>query len=286
MKNTLNISGKLDDGTISIFQQIQSISKELGIPFVVVGATARDLVMHYGYGVKITRGTGDIDLAINVPSWDDFDTLKQELFKNGFSEGDQAHRIHTATGVPIDIIPFGKIQNKSTSIVWPPDQDFIMSVLGFHESYTSANLVIIQDKPKITISVVSPAGLILLKLISWVDRVAEKRNKDAKDIAYLLENYESLPKVKDRAYENLSLMESVDWDIKAAGAYLLGLDVRSIVTPESYAFVIQLANNELKSLSLEMLVDQMCNHPEIEYERLSNLLNTFFDGFIKSVTSV
>jgi len=39
------------------------------MPYVVVGATARDLVLHYGHGAAIRRATQDVDFAIEVPDW-------------------------------------------------------------------------------------------------------------------------------------------------------------------------------------------------------------------------
>lgn len=36
--------------------------------FLIVGAMARDLLLHYGHGVPITRATTDIDLGVAVSS--------------------------------------------------------------------------------------------------------------------------------------------------------------------------------------------------------------------------
>lgn len=47
MSNSLlNLSGKIDPETIALFQCVEGIAKQLNIPFVVVGAYARDLVLH------------------------------------------------------------------------------------------------------------------------------------------------------------------------------------------------------------------------------------------------
>lgn len=44
--------------------------------FLIVGAMARDLLLHYGHGVPITRATTDIDLGVTVGSWDEFRQLR------------------------------------------------------------------------------------------------------------------------------------------------------------------------------------------------------------------
>ena len=44
---------------------LQQLS-QLGIPFLVVGASARDLVLHHAHGVEIIRATGDIDFGYDI----------------------------------------------------------------------------------------------------------------------------------------------------------------------------------------------------------------------------
>lgn len=72
MKNTcVNIAGKLPSGLVELHADIHKHAKELVIDFLVVGAMARDLVLVYGFGPKIERGTRDVDFGINVASWDE-----------------------------------------------------------------------------------------------------------------------------------------------------------------------------------------------------------------------
>jgi predicted nucleotidyltransferase len=46
----------------------------------------------------------------------------------------------------------------------------------------------ISDKPKLSVSVVSLAGLAILKLVSWDDNSA-RRQKDASDLVFIVQNY-------------------------------------------------------------------------------------------------
>lgn len=50
---------------------------------LLVGAQARDLLLHYVHGVPITRATTNVDLAITVADWDDFYLLKKALLGSG-----------------------------------------------------------------------------------------------------------------------------------------------------------------------------------------------------------
>ena len=73
----------------------------------------------------------------------------------------------------------------------------------------------------------SLAGLTLLKLAAWVDRGLES-NKDAADLYRLLTSYADAGNT-DRLYEQeLDLLEAVDFDMRLAGAELLGRDVVTI----------------------------------------------------------
>ena len=56
--------------------------------FLIVGAMARDLLLHYGHGVPITRATTDIDLGVTVGSWDEFRQLRDACLESArFTSG-------------------------------------------------------------------------------------------------------------------------------------------------------------------------------------------------------
>lgn len=127
----LNIAGKIDQGTTSVYRAVNDAAAELNIPFVVVGASARDIVMHYGYQAPLERATQDVDFGIQVPGWDAFFALRARLEEMGFSSAKVEHQLYGPEGTPIDIVPFGGNQDERAEICWPPDGNFIMSALGF-----------------------------------------------------------------------------------------------------------------------------------------------------------
>ena len=58
-----------------------------GADFLVVGAIARDLLLHYGYGVPITRATTDVDLGVAVAGWREFRQLRDALLESAKQYG-------------------------------------------------------------------------------------------------------------------------------------------------------------------------------------------------------
>ena len=193
MTNTsLDISGKIDPRIVEVFSSVSNVLTDLNMPYIVVGATARDLVLHYGHGAEIRRATDDVDFAIEVPDWNAFNVFKSALSEERLKETRAQHRLVSPTNTVVDIFPFGEIEHERDLIAWPPKGDVVMNVLGFKEACEHAEWVRVQSGPDIDIPVVTPVGMSLLKIISWTDRSADLRNKDAKDIAYLLANYEEI----------------------------------------------------------------------------------------------
>lgn len=242
VKNTfVDIAGKLPLGLVELYGDISTAANTLGIDVLVIGAMARDLVLVHGYGSTIERGTRDVDFGINVASWDDFEVLKAHLVEKGFIPDKQkAHKL-TRNDTKnltweIDIVPFGSIATPDNQISWPPDDAFVMSVLGFSEALASAQIVQISEKPEIIIPVASPAGMALLKLIAWTDREVEVRKKDAMDFAYLIQSYTKIPEIFEAVYEE-GFMEVSDWDELKASAMKLGRDAGAIANPETRKYL-------------------------------------------------
>ena len=154
MKNSLiDITGKLTTGLVELYSGIALQADALGIEFLVVGAMARDLVLVHGFDAKIERGTRDVDFAINVSSWEEFDSLKDKLLESGYrADQKMGHKLHYTCSkeLPweIDIVPFGAIEDGRSMIAWPPDQDFEMNMLGFKEAAQSALIVRIVIPPE------------------------------------------------------------------------------------------------------------------------------------------
>jgi len=257
-KPLLDLSGKIDPALIEVCGVVANCNENLQIPYLVIGAFARDLVMHHGYGAPVQRATTDIDFALQVPSWAAFVALKTELVNNGFTETRSEHRLTAPNNYPVDIVPFGGVANQNANIQWPPSGDVIMNVLGFQEALDHADQVMLNNKHGLQIPVASPVGMMLLKLIAWSDRALDVRKKDAKDIAYLLTTYETIPAISNQLYNDQDLMTVYGWDITS---------------------ISELFNNQSPELQIEHLVKEMSGGSTHQNTRNDNLIDAYKAGF-------
>lgn len=278
---SLNITGKIDAPTVAILDAVHQTAGALGVAYVVIGATARDLILHYGHGAPIQRATKDVDFAIQVPSWKAFHAVKEQLCANGFTTTKKQHRLLSPLGQDVDIVPFGDdLEDERAAIAWPPDGDVVMSVLGFQEACETADWVRVRDNPELDVPVAAPEGLALLKMIAWTDRPPELRKKDALDVAHLLSSYEVLPEVIDTLYDHeTDVLAIYDWDLTLAAAHLLGRRADAIALAATRSQIVAFAAGQLQNLTLERLAEQMCEHISTQYERNMQLLQAFLEGF-------
>ena len=144
MSNILfDLSGKIDQQTVAVLSAVKKVADSLAIPFFIVGASARDIILNHCYGLKTPRMTKDIDLGVEVADWGQFNQLSESLLSTGkFSPTPGRHRLQFDS-VLIDIVPFGAISDERRQISWPPEHEIIMSLEeeGFDTRYASIRLL-------------------------------------------------------------------------------------------------------------------------------------------------
>lgn len=282
-KNLLDLSGKIDPSIIEILQIVADVAGQSKIRFFVVGAWARDLILSQGYGLQNTRMTEDLDLGVQVSDWDQYQQLVDSLTATGDfqSNGKQLQRINYRDGFPIDIIPFGILSDKNNDIVWPPDQEVKMNVMGFDEAYEHAQLVRLRSQPELDIQIVTPAGLTLLKLIVWCTGNPQRKQKDAADLAFIISKYTDAGNV-DRLYNDFpEVLKEYDFDAELAGAYLLGLDITKIGKSSTLNFVIETLNQETgEDSNFDLVYDMTRNRMDAEelFNETLNALTALKEG--------
>lgn len=84
----------------------------------------------------------------------------------------------------------------------------MMSVAGFHDALADAVPVWVNDS--LLVPVVSPAGLLLLKLLAWNERRNQKPGRDASDIAYVCRHAVKLISEHRLFEEHLSVVVGSD----------------------------------------------------------------------------
>lgn len=259
-KNLLDLSGKVDPVQMEVFDAIAGVAAARQIRYFVVGATARDMILRHGYGIRIRRATVDIDLGVEVADWEEFHALKDGLTATGQFEPTQAaQRLLYRQSLPVDIVPFGPIEHAASEISWPPDHSVRMNVQGFEDAYQDAQMVRLRSAPMLDIPFASLAGLAILKIIAWNDRFPQGR-KDAGDLLFLMRDYLDAGNQERLAEEYPELLAGDDFDYERAGVRLLGLDMAKIMSPETRAVVLGILDHETGSPQRYRLVEDMVEH--------------------------
>lgn len=223
----------LDPATLHILSIVSRVAAEHDVSYLLVGATARDLLLFHVFGIHTGRATADVDIAFAVNTWDAFHELRTALLESGdFTAGNIPHRIYlvpqlsAGQKIPLDLIPFGGVA-EADMIHWPPDRDTAMTVAGFEDAFRAA--VHVELRSGVDATVASLAGLAVLKLFAWQER--RHSDKDAVDLYRLMSTYADAGNL-DRLYdEDLELLEQTGYDLELAGAALLGTDAHQLCSP-------------------------------------------------------
>ena len=257
-KNYLNLSGKIDKKNIECIELISDVTKSLAIPFFIIGAVARDMILMHGYGIKTIRATYDIDFAIRVQNWQRFNELKNDLIKlDEITETKEVQRMKYHNDIVFDLIPFGPIADKDSTIKWPHSNDIIFNILGYNEAYKFAQNVLLREKRHLEVKIVNLPCLAFMKLFSWNDGNYERRGKDASDLALILMKYTEADNFDRILNEAEDLLESDDFDYVIAGARLLGRDLSKILTPDIINKVIEILNHETGKKNQYRLIEDI-----------------------------
>jgi len=249
------------------------------LSFYVIGATARDIIMAL-QGEKSGRATLDLDIAMAISSWKRFKEVQAKLLQHPDIQKDhnQVQRFLYKEVLKFDIVPFGEIMQKDDKIYWPPDETVAMSVVGFEETKNDTFVVKIDEE--FEIEVASLRGIFLLKLFAWRDR-NQLHNRDADDIAFIIENYLAINQeraVNDH-YEQIYL--NSDFNIKSAGSRLLGIDVSGIIHHRSdiYYKIEELLVTEISSAEESRLINQILEtNRSFSYDEALTCLESFLAG--------
>lgn len=256
-ENFLDLSEKIDGFRVGLFERIVAVAESLSVPFFVVGAIARDIILSDGYGIETGRATEDVDLGVQVSDWDRYEQLREGLITTGKFRRDkkQAQRLLYKGLFPVDVIPFGAIADPDGFLSWPPGHESTMSTLGFEEAYKASLTVRIRAKPVLDIQFVSLPGLALLKIISWDDNQL-RRGKDAPDLLLLMRTYLDAGN-QERLWNEEGDLVGEDFDYVRAGSRLLGRDIAAILSPQVKKAIIKILDKETGEQNQYRLVENM-----------------------------
>jgi predicted nucleotidyltransferase len=225
---TIRADKPINPVILEILASVRALAQRLGYSYLLIGASARDMLMNHVFGIESRRATHDVDFAVALADWDSFYLLRNALLESGdFAPSEsRSHLLYYRPGehdkaFPLDLIPFGGVEQDEHQIAWPPDMSVVMNVTGYAEALASALEVDVGDG--LVVPVVSIPALAVLKLLAWNDRGLQD-NKDAQDLFFLLQHYHEAGN-HERLYDDAyALLEHCEFDLVAAGAALLGYD--------------------------------------------------------------
>lgn len=277
--HSLKVQEAVDPVLYEVLREVADICAYMQLDFFVGGAMARDILIKHVYGQDLGRATRDVDIGLYIKAWPVFEQLKTQLIATGkFVEAQGAsQRLIYKPNTPLDLIPFGGVEDQSGQISWPPEHDIVLNVVGFEEAFTEAIPVDIGNG--LVVRTCSIPSLVALKLIAWGDR-HQQTNKDATDFYRIVELYgESLN--AGRLYEHeLDLLRACDFDPVRAGAILLGKDTVKVCKPEAISVIMDIMqDHQLMQLLQDQITRTKAGAFLGEVNNIELLVNAFFEGF-------
>jgi predicted nucleotidyltransferase len=257
---------------------VQDAAAPAGAVPLIVGAFARDLHLLYAHGIDTRRETTDLDIALALPDWAAFMRLRERLIAHGdFKESSTtAHRLRHRDGMPIDLVPFGRVETADRKIAWPPRGDEEMDVFGFREALEAAVQVSLPGKQRA--SVVSLPALAMLKLVCWQDRHDTSPRKDAFDLQLIVTNYLNAGNEARLWSEFVEWTQEDDFEYELAGPRMLGHDIRPLLDPKGVERMTKALSEQTDSARPARLASQM--NPD-DPERARALLEALLAGLIE-----
>lgn len=213
------------EGLKNFFESINHVCEKYQVNYFVVGAFARDIILENIFHEKGGVATKDIDIAIQLKSWDEYKLVSEELLANyNFKKGEIVHEYISPDGIISDIIPYGGLES-NRSVVFPGHTREI-NMMGFQEVESGVlNIVFDGEVPT---KVASIEGIVILKMIAWKDRQpAQISEKHVRDISLVIDTY-YLAKVSEFAVEFSDILDVDVFDEGMVGARALGRRMKQL----------------------------------------------------------
>lgn len=109
-------------GEVSAVRDLLRGAGEAGVEVMLIGAAARLILIDWKVGGVARRATTDWDFATRVDSWEQVAALNRRLTQGtgaAFVPTGVEHRLKHRSGVHVDFVPFGRVQNERGIIRWP-----------------------------------------------------------------------------------------------------------------------------------------------------------------------
>lgn len=269
---------KIPDQLKAVIRDIQNILGDQACDFILIGATARDLILDGQYNLGVGPKTLDLDFAIYVPEWGTYQNMLDKLVQSGlFTATKVTHKLIYKEVCEIDIVPFGEIQNEEGEYDWPPDFIRSMNVAGFME-VREETIKFKLEEDDLIFSVAPIHAIYFMKIYAWNDR-KYRDDKDGKDQGFILANYIEL-KYEVLYDEHEDIVNNEDWDIITSCARILGRDIAQLLknNPKALQKTIFIIKKELEDNDNSYLARSMAAGGGFEYKKAYRALEELLKG--------
>jgi predicted nucleotidyltransferase len=220
----MSLYSKLGDTLLKdIMADIIAASNDLQIEFFGVGALARNT--WYIENDLPARGTKDVDFGVYIPNEAVYSQLKNKLIEdyNYVASSTNAFCLLSPHEIPIDLLPFGEIENNGKVLV---DGKGLTTIRldGFKEVHLNGLKQVNIEGDLFNVCTIP--SVVLLKLIAFDDR-PEQRAKDPLDISSIFKVYPDLE--SDFIWEAYSFLYEGKLSHDAVAVKVIGFEVRKLI---------------------------------------------------------
>jgi predicted nucleotidyltransferase len=232
--------------------------RQINAEVYVVGAVARDLAFLLLKAGNTARRTMDLDVAVMLADWSQYERLSEILLNNNFAKAPEKQRFvylgaKAEAHYVVDVVPFGSLAEKGR-LAWPPEGSPVMSVRCTESVMRYADEVEVDNK--FAFKIASLSGQFLIKLDAWMDRGISTR-KDAYDMVYILQNvyvayalaHEVLPDEVD--------IDAEHFDVAVAGAEWIASDLAKILSEEDRFYYADVLWQEIEKEEDSKLINDL-----------------------------
>lgn len=265
MKLTLDLSAVPD---LPVPQEVlrelldRAQQQEQEIQILVIGAAARDLVVH-APTERSRRATLDLDVAIAV------DRSQFQTFTRGLTRVRNSEHKFLMLGVEVDVVPFGPIEtNRAVEL----NDGHRLDVNGLAEAATTAVRVLLRDG--LVVDVASLPAQAVLKVLAWRDR-HDKNPKDGADLQEILEAA-GHGRHADETWNCEPALEWANYDIYLASAFRVGRVAAEPFTEQDGCAVLDVLRDPV-------LAERLARH--MGGLESGHLLDAFGEGFSSGLCS-
>jgi predicted nucleotidyltransferase len=214
-------------------KQLSGFAAQFNTELAIIGAAALRCFF------DPDRFTEDVDFGVAL-DLEDFASFAQALKTLGWTqEVSREHRWHGPGGSMIDLMPAGPELRAAKQITWPMSQK-VMSLVGFDHVFDKSTPV--EFVAGLSFRVAPLPVIAFLKIVAFTE-APSRRKRDLDDLKALLQRYEY---ESDRIFGDEVFGADLE-DVEFASAFLLGVDIGTLVTDDEADVVHEFLRKQRKS---------------------------------------